>query len=475
MPPNIPQVRTTLKSLIVGFTFLFFFLLINVGSAQNHVYLTLEESLHRALSYNRQIQASHFGLMKAKWDQRYAWTLLLPTLDFNTRYMRIDETSFQLRDFFRQNIRIFFPNLPPDFEIPPSAYRDAYYSSLDVSLTLFNGALLNGLAIASANKRMAKNLNKSTQDNIAFQVISSYLNILKTNAILHLQKEYLDLSRLNYEKADRLFKAGRYSKTEALRWQVDFQQQKSVVVNNESLLRTAKTILNRLLDFDMNQTIEVDQDLPLNLLSESQKLRDFSDEQILELIRLSNEQVINANAALAASKENEKVNKLLYRNSYTNFMPNVSLSYSHAWRENNTLALDDFSPKTLMINFSLPLFTSFQNLTSTKSAYYDYKRSKEQFADDLQNTHYVLTETANKLINLKTQISLTETNVTFNENNYRVVAQQKDDGRVSNIDFIDAKLNLQNAKLDQINNQYDFISAMVELYYLIGKIDMLIN
>jgi hypothetical protein len=31
-------------------------------------------------------------------------------------------------------------------------------------------------------------------------------------------------------------------------------------------------------------------------------------------------------------------------------------------------------------------------------------------------------------------------------------------------------VNLQNANLDDISNYYDFITGMVELYYLLGKL-----
>ena len=78
------------------------------------------------------------------------------------------------------------------------------------------------------------------------------------------------------------------------------------------------------------------------------------------------------------------------------------------------------------------------------------------------------------LINLKAQITLSETNVEISENNYRITAGQKERGLVSNIAFIDAKLSLQNAKLGCLKNQYDFISAMVELYYLTGKLEKLL-
>ena len=62
----------------------------------------------------------------------------------------------------------------------------------------------------------------------------------------------------------------------------------------------------------------------------------------------------------------------------------------------------------------------------------------------------------------------------LSENNYRIVETQRERGVVSNIDFIDAKLNLQNAKLQQITDHYNFITTIVEYYYLTGKIEQLL-
>jgi outer membrane protein TolC len=123
-----------------------------------------------------------------------------------------------------------------------------------------------------------------------------------------------------------------------------------------------------------------------------------------------------------------------------------------------------------MVNLRMPIFTSFQNYTQLKSSYYEYRESQENFYDNLLNLRYVLTETVNKLINLKTQKELSKISLEFNQRNYRIIEQQREKGLVSNIDFVDAKVNLQNANLVDISNYYDFITGMVELYYLLGKL-----
>ena len=178
---------------------------------------------------------------------------------------------------------------------------------------------------------------------------------------------------------------------------------------------------------------------------------------------------------MSAAKKGEEISETLYRNTYNAYLPVVNLTYIHAWRENATLVLDDYSPKTLVVNLNIPIFTSLQNFTRLKSAYYEYRQSQEIYYDQLQNIRLILMETVNKMVNLKTQKSLSAVSVEYNERNYRIVEQQREKGLVSNIEFVDAKLNLQNAKLADISNYYDFISGMVELYYLLGKLDEIVE
>ena len=430
-------------------------------------YLTMEQAVSRALVKNNQVLSGRFALQKAIWDKRNAWTQLLPYVSLNSRMMRIDDQTFAERDFRR-----YLPE-PIRSEIPQTVFQESFYTSLDLTLPVFNSALLNSIAIANSNKNMAESMSQSTRQNIIYQVVSTYLTILKNKDILQLQRDYLDLSQMNYDKAERMYNAGRFSKSEALRWKVDFQQQKSVVVSNEAQVRSHRKLLNRLLNIKFDEEIEIQSDVPQQVENESQKLLQMTNDELLHLIEVNDEQLIKVNAALQAARSNTETSKHFYQNAYTSCLPNVSLSYSYGWRENNTVALDDYSPRTLMLNLQMPLFTSFQNYTAIKSSYYQYRQSQEDFYDQLQNPRFFLTETVNKLIELKTQRELSQVSLEYSDFNYRIVEQQKEQGLVSNLDFIDAKLNLQNAKLNDISAHYDFITAMVELYYLLGKVDVL--
>ena len=442
--------------------------------AQKKTVITMEEAISRALVKNNQVKSSFFALKKASWDKKNAWTMLFPVVNFNTRLTRIDDETFALRDFSR-----YFRDTPaipglPKFDIPQTVFQESYYSSFDITMPIFNGAILNGISFANANEEMASHLNESTKNNIIFQVTSNYLNVLKNREILKLQQDYLELSRLNFEKAERLFNAGRYSRTETLRWKVDFQQQKSVVVNNESTLRSNLTVLGRLINSEVEEELDVVIKIPQKLITESENLARKTDDEILVLIKLNEAELVKANDALAAAKASEKARKKLFQNSFSSYMPNLSLSYSYGWRENATMSLDDYSPKTLMFNLSVPIFSGFQNYSSTKASYYEYKRGQEDYFDQLQNTRFILSETVNKILNLKTQRELSLSNVEYNEHNYNVVEQQKEKGLVSNIDFIDAKLNLQDAKLNDVSVHYDFISSVVELYFMLGMLEKIL-
>ena len=444
-------------------------LLLNAAAgAGEKAILTLDGAVERALAKNSQVKASEFALKRAKWEKKHSWTLLMPTLGMSSRMMRIDDRTFAERDFRR-----YLPDVIRD-QIPQTVFQESYYTSLDVTMPLFNGTLLNGLFIANANVESAHRMAKSTRENILFLVISSYLNALRSRELLDLQRDYLELAQLNYAKAERLFNAGRYSNVDVLRWRLEHQQQRSVVVNAESAVRSQMANLQRLVNLTDSHGFEIEDRIPAELLEESVRFSGLSDAEIMTLIQLDDRELIRANAALAAAKSNEEISRLFYRDSYFSYLPNVSVSYSYGWRENNTLALDDYSPQTVMLNVTVPLFSGFQKFTSMKSAYFDYKRSQQEFNDQLQNTRYILTETANKIINNVTQKALSKTNLEYNEHNYRIILQQHDQGLVSNIDLLDAQLDLREAHINDIATQYEFISAIVELYYLLSKLETLL-
>ena len=431
-------------------------------------YLTMEEAVSMALKDNNIIKSNRYGIEKASWDVKRAWAQLFPTISFNTTYNWIDKQTFAERDF-RQY-------LPPELssQIPQTVFQESYRSTFDLYFPLFNGVLINGLSIAYEQESLTESQTRSVEHQTVYNVIASYLNVLRNKELYRIQNEFLELSKLNYEKAQRLYEANRYSQNDALRWKIDYQQQKSTLANSGADLRSSMLALSRLINTDLDSNILIDPNILTNLELEKNKMLSFSDKEILNLIDLTNDELIEANASLAALKSGEEISRLTHKNSYSSFMPNISLNYSYGWRENNTIDFDDYSPKTLMVNFSLPIFSGFQNYTGYKSSFYEYKKNQEEFKDQLLNTKIILNNVANNIINIKTQIELLKTNLEFSENNYSIVERQRERGLVSNIDYIDAKLNMQNSNIDYIGNNYNFIIAIAELYYLTGRIENLI-
>ena len=431
-------------------------------------YLTMEEAISRAINDNNLVKSNKFAIKKANWDVKRAWAELFPVLSFNTRYNWIDEQTFAERDFRRY--------LPPELssQIPQTVFQESYFSSIDVSMPLFNGVLINGLNIAYEQETLSEQQGKSVEHQVIFNVINSYLNTLQFKELNKIQQEYLILSELNYKKAQRLYRANRYSQNEVLRWEIDFQQQKSTVANSRAELRNSLVVLSRLINAVLDTATVIDPAILENLENERIFLLKLSEKEILGMIDLNNDQLIKANASLAALKSGEEISRMLHKNSYSSFLPKINISYSYGWRENNTIDLDDYSPKNLMVNFSLPIFSGFQNYTALKSSFYEYKKTEEEFKDQLLNTKLVLQNVANNLINIKSQMDLLKSNVELSENNYQIVEKRRERGLVSNIDFIDAKLKMQEANINYIANNYLFIASIVELYYLTGKIESLI-
>jgi len=440
----------------------------SAGAGETKV-LNLEQALNLALQENSQLKAEQFGIQKARWNRLQAWSLLFPSVTFNTRYMWIDDETYRQRDFSR-----YFDDPSLGFKIPKTVFQNAYSSSIDLSTPLFNGTILNGLRIANAAVSQADKSGQSVRDNLVYEVIANYLNLLRSNSLLGLQEEYLNLSALNFQKAERMHEAGRYSRAEVLRWKVDYQQQKSNVENSKAAARSSDAVLRKNLRLPAGDSFIPEELLPEKLKTAVELFSGQEEEKILAILDISDEELTRINTGLAAASSGDRINRLLYRNQYTSFLPNISLDYSHGWRENNTLALDDYSPKTLLINFSFPLFTSGQNLTKVRAAYFEYKQSQALYDDQLQNTRLLLTEAVNRFLNVRSQHELAISAFELAEINYQIIEQQKDQGLVSNLDFIDAKLNMQNSAVAKVSSEYDLISSVVELFYLTGRMNEII-
>lgn len=451
-------------------TFVFFLIIMSFTftvKAQSKI-ISLEEAINSALLSNNQVKSSQYALEKAKWDRYQAWAQMIPTVDFNTRYTWIDDRTFAERDFRR-----YFPE-EMQKEIPQTVFQETYGSSIDVSANLFNGVLMNGISIANANLDVNKYMNTSTKQNIIFQVIRTYLDVVKNKEMVSLQKEYLELSKLNYEKAERMFTANRYSETEALRWKVEFEQQKNSVVQYENLLRGSLIQLSKLININVNPN-NLNVTIPTNLMNDIQNLINMEEDELIKFIDLPAEKLSEVNSQLAAIKAGTEVSRLLYKNNYSSYLPVITAHYSHSWRENNTIALDDYSPKTFMINLKVPIFSGFQNYTKLKSSYYEYKKSEEDYNDQILGIKYLLTDAVNRILSFKMQKTLSESSLLLSEKNYSMIETQKEKGLVSNIEFIDAKLNLQNSKLNKVIVTYDLTSTAVELLYMLGKIETIMN
>lgn len=437
------------------------------ASAADGSRLTLEACLRQALSSNRQLQAAGFAAEKANWDRRNAWSQFAPRVSFNTEVTRIDEQTLAERDFSRY--------FPPEIPVPRVAFRTSYYSSFQAHIPIFDAELINGLSVATTGQTAAERTREAIRDRILLQVTSGYLEVLKRGAMLELQREFLVLTGLNVQKAERMHRAGRYSKLDLLRWQVEHQGQKSSVAAGESALRDATVRLRRLLNLRSLHADALADRVPDRLEAEVTRVAGLSEAEIRKLAGVDSRTLVDGNAMLAAAEQDRERSRLVYRGQYSSYLPDVSLSYSTAWRRNDTPALDEYRPSTVMLNFSVPLFTGFRNLSRLKSAQFSYRAQDTRFSDLIDETRQTLGETVNRIVNLKTQRKLIRTSLDFNENNYRIVSREKEMGRVSNLDVIDAKLNLQNARLLEITTQFDLTSAVIELSYLMGGLDDLVE
>ncbi len=188
--------------------------------------ITLEEAVTKALEFNHQLNAAHFGLEAAKWAHRQAMAQLLPSITLQSNYTRLDNETVARANAIGREITMFFPDStgtlqPVTIEIPQSVFRDGYETSINGQLLLLNPAVWNGVSLAGASKNLASSEVQTAIQSTVHKTLRVYIELLRLHSLIRVQEQHVEQAIRNAEQAERLFQVGRYSEADVLRWRVE--------------------------------------------------------------------------------------------------------------------------------------------------------------------------------------------------------------------------------------------------------------
>jgi len=421
--------------------------------------ISLQKAIRTALRHNPELSAARHDLEAASWRVRKSYLDLLPKVDMDFGYTRLDNATVRRANIFvpvgRELVRQFAPDQDPD-DIRPGAWEDNYGTTITVVQPIYNGgAGWASVSLAQAMEVASRHSLEETRQDVILRTKRAYFDVLKAQEMVALMREALKSTQEHLESARKMLKAGMRSRADVLRWEVKLAGDECNLVRAENALAIARAALKEV----MGVSFETEFDL-VPVGGGAAEL----EESLKELI----DTALRFHPGIKAMEANVDAQRAGVRLAWAGFQPKINFVYSYGWERNNTLALDGYTNWSAAVTVSFPIFHSFSEYANLRKARSDLKRLEAMKESLKRGIAVQVTGASLKVRSALHRLKIAQKGVDYAEENLKVVTNKYKVGVASNMDFIDAQVAYTQAKADRINALYDYYIAKAELERAIG-------
>ncbi|MBU1625807.1 TolC family protein [bacterium] len=435
------------------------FVIIPIISFSQAQKITLEKAISIALKENLDLKEMSKRLSSSKNEEKAAISEgFLPKADLVQSYSRIDNNSYkranEALDFIEQST-------PPgmDINIEPFAFKETYSTSIKVTQPIFNGTAIGAYNAMKAQRKGAEATYDEIKLEIIFAVKTLYYNILRSINAVTIFEQKVEATKGHLKRIERMMEVGVASRSDLVRWKLQLAKDEGDLTSAKIGVLNLKKQFNNLLDLPLETEYEfVEENI-------EQIVKNMKDRIAPEIEEPTNDHPLLLQKKFSIDASN--ASKFM---ALSGFMPSVNFSFNYGWREDDDWQPDDYKKWKLGLMFNIHLFHSGRNYFKLKSANDMLELSKIDYEKTLEKI-----KLDNYIANLKleeeyAQIEISERRVDDAEENMKVISNKYEVGVASNLDFIDASVELTYAKLSKVNALYSFLINLAEKEKVQGKL-----
>lgn len=420
--------------------------------------MTLEEALKLGIENNIGIKESEIEKRKAEIDLDSARRAVLPEITFSTSYTRLylDEDDnmrglpvvprdpFGIGEILAQMMAAMQPE------------EDNYQTAISVQQPVYLGGKLT-IARQQAEKalELARLQQRQKKNELLFNIIQSYYNVLLAEERVRIEEEALELIREHKRIAEVSYKAGLSLKTDLL--QVEIEENKAILSLESARndLAMARRIFANLIGADIGDRVFVDPELlPEPLLDKG------------EAINLARENRVE----FKLLDINREILDLSIKMEDSTYLPNIVLIGNYQW-QGSELKFDDGNG-----SITLALSMNIFDKGLSRNAKEKLKEELQKLALNRDNLEELLSiELENQLLRIeenKRNIELQRLNLQRAEENLALEEKRYQAGTGTNMEVLNAGMVLKTTRIASIQAGYQY---EVSLYQLLEKTGRLID
>jgi outer membrane protein len=215
------------------------------AQAPSTVRLTLRDAVQLALQQNPQVQIANLNLAQSEEDRKLSRSGLLPQVSLGA-YEQVRRVNIQAQ------IGIPFPGFPQ--HVGP---YEVFQAGPGFSAPIFDLTLWRRWQASQSNVTATAAEEQTVREQISALVVSQYLGGLRAAADVKAAQSRVDLAQALFDQATDLKKAGVGTGIDALRANVELQNESQRLISAQTQLKTTLYGLARLLNLKPEQNVEL--------------------------------------------------------------------------------------------------------------------------------------------------------------------------------------------------------------------------
>lgn len=419
------------------------------GVAQELV--TLEEAIALALKENYDVQLAQNLSLSARTDEKYSVGALLPQLNGTAATnWNSNHQEFAFADESRN--------------VSGDAKSNNATASLQAVWTLFDGTKMFATRERLEQIAAQGELNvKNQMVNSISAVIVNYYNIVRQKQQLKAIQELMSVNEERVKVADRKVDVGIGARPELLQAKVDLNAQRTLAIQQETLIAQLKDQLNGLVGLRLPANYDVADTILINL--------DIREPEISADIE-------NKNYQLLSTDKNREIASLMLRESRASRSPIINFNGAYNFsKTNNTKLINPFSSLESQINgftygfsMTLPILNGFNITRNVQQARINVRRQELLYNQQKQSVDVAVRNAYVNYDNTKKILVIEEENISLARENVSIALESFKRGVATFIELRTAQQSLAEAYNRLIAARYNTKVAETELLRLNGSL-----
>ncbi|MBN2326530.1 MAG: TolC family protein [Candidatus Omnitrophica bacterium] len=417
--------------------------------------LSLSDAVDLSLEQNRELIATRFDFKASEHSKSEARSGYFPQVSFESNFSKIDSDRY-------------------DFDIPSdSPFADLfnvdqlgitgtnYTNSFKLQQLIFDRSVIGRIKLADLQSMAASWQEKGQEQTVVFETVSAYLDVMRAQELMNVQKQRLALADKQLNTAKTNFEVGLRIRTDVLRAELTRSSALRDLVSAEIAFRNAKVKLNEILGVPIDQEYQFLEGSLASYNPPAESMETFQHyDNLFLLAETSHPSIRVASFLVDQYEESVKIAR-------GEFAPRASIGASWGFNENDRISFED-EEWAVQLGVQVPIFEGGRKIAKVRRTKAELEAQKNRYDDTVRIIKTLVEQSALALQEEQRNLEIAiQAEIVATENHERFL-NLYEEGLADSLDVTQALTELVEAQTDVVTTRYGYLIVYSQLLNAVG-------